>query len=77
VRTLLTVVWLRGLDSNQQPPGYEPDELPVAPPRCCNYTTSALPVQVDLPPASLRCYTHEKRGASLCFAQDISKLSES
>lgn len=25
--------WLRGSDSNRQPPGYEPDELPVAPPR--------------------------------------------
>lgn len=27
------VSWLRGPDSNRQPPGYEPDELPVAPPR--------------------------------------------
>ncbi len=25
--------WLRGLDSNQRPPGYEPDELPTALPR--------------------------------------------
>ena len=25
--------WVRGPDSNRQPPGYEPDELPVAPPR--------------------------------------------
>ena len=24
---------LRGLDLNQQPSGYEPDELPIAPPR--------------------------------------------
>jgi hypothetical protein len=39
--------WLRGLDSNQQPSGYEPDELPVAPPRCHNYTTPGLLVQVE------------------------------
>ena len=25
--------WLRGLDLNQRPSGYEPDELPAAPPR--------------------------------------------
>lgn len=25
--------WLRGLDSNQRPSGYEPDELPTALPR--------------------------------------------
>ena len=25
--------WLRGKDSNQRPPGYEPDELPAALPR--------------------------------------------
>jgi hypothetical protein len=25
--------WLRGSDLNRQPPGYEPDELPIAPPR--------------------------------------------
>ena len=25
--------WLRGLDLNQRPSGYEPDELPTAPPR--------------------------------------------
>ena len=28
----LFTVW-RGLDSNQRPSGYEPDELPTAPPR--------------------------------------------
>ena len=26
-------VWLRGLDSNQRPSGYEPDKLPTAQPR--------------------------------------------
>ena len=26
-------LWLRGLDLNQRPSGYEPDELPTAPPR--------------------------------------------
>ena len=27
------LIWLRGKDSNQRPPGYEPDELPAALPR--------------------------------------------
>ena len=30
---LVIKVWLRGIDSNYRPSGYEPDELPTAPPR--------------------------------------------
>ena len=30
-------IWLRGLDLNQRPSGYEPDELPAAPPRDINF----------------------------------------
>ena len=38
VRTVICIkitvlIWLRGKDSNQRPPGYEPDELPAALPR--------------------------------------------
>ena len=28
-----SISWLRGSDSNGRPPGYEPGELPTAPPR--------------------------------------------
>ena len=32
------LIWLRGLDSNQRPSGYEPDELPdCSTPRQCSY----------------------------------------
>ena len=30
---MLISIWLRGIDSNYRPSGYEPDELPTAPPR--------------------------------------------
>ena len=30
-------IWLRGRILNRQPPGYEPDELPTAPPRVVYY----------------------------------------
>ena len=30
--------WLRGLDLNQRPSGYEPDELPAAPPRDIHFS---------------------------------------
>ena len=39
-------MWLRGKDSNQRPPGYEPDELPAALPRdmiCCVVSLDILP----------------------------------
>ena len=29
----MSISWLRGSDSNGRPPGYEPGELPTAPPR--------------------------------------------
>ena len=32
-KTTRSSTWLRGLDSNERPPGYEPGELPTAPPR--------------------------------------------
>ena len=34
--------WLRGLDLNQRPSGYEPDELPSAPPRDMHFSFSVF-----------------------------------
>ena len=35
-------MWLRGKDSNQRPPGYEPDELPAALPRDMQFICFSL-----------------------------------
>ena len=35
---LVAQLWLRGLDLNQRPSGYEPDELPAAPPRDIHFS---------------------------------------
>ena len=36
---IIVSVWLRGIDSNYRPLGYEPNELPTAPPRDILFST--------------------------------------
>jgi hypothetical protein len=44
---LLISNWLRGLDLNQRPPGYEPDELPGCSTPRLNNSGSASQRQID------------------------------
>ncbi len=57
--------WLRGKDSNQRPPGYEPDELPAALPRDIQFFKSLIII------AQRRCFV---KGLSGFFFRFFSPL---
>jgi hypothetical protein len=47
-------VWLRGLDLNQRPSGYEPDELPS-----CSTPRPNCPDMAEQLPSQVRLEVHE------------------
>ena len=48
VMVLVIKLWLRGIDSNYRPSGYEPDELPTAPPRDVLTDVIIIPLFVNV-----------------------------